>query len=99
MSCVHHHHTIFKDAQPVVILVNLFAQNHFVKKKVCINAHLIPFAFLSFLIPITRAGIALTEQQMRSIAHFIPLDLIMKDVVQNDTKSTTTKDIKHVTTK
>ena len=69
-----------------VILVNLFAQKNFVKKMVYINAHLTPFVFILI---VTHASGVLTEQQMRLIAHIIQLDLIMKNVVQNDTKSTT----------
>ena len=93
MSCVLHHLSIFKDARTVVMLVNLFAQKNFVKNMVYINARSIPFVFMMIMtlmvVVLTRAICVLTEQHMKLIAENFQLDLIITNVVQNDTKSTT----------
>ena len=75
------------------MLVNLFAQNNFVTKMVYINARSIPFVFMMIMtfmfVVLTRAICVLTEQHMKLIAQDFQLDLIITNVVQNDTKSTT----------
>ena len=75
MSCALHHLSISKDAQTGVILVNLFAQNNFVKNMVYGNVHLIHFASRNTL-KVKSAMSVLTEQQMSLIAQDFQLDLI-----------------------
>ena len=93
MSGVHHHLSIFKDARTGAMLVNLFAQKNFVKNMVYINARSIPFVVMMIMtrmvIVLTRAICVLTEQHMKLIAENFQLDLIITNVIQNDTKSTT----------